>query len=245
MQHNADWRGKIGRQIPGEFTQRLDATGRGPDHDDTANRHGSGVARSAAPQAHAYRRRRPSEAVMSSTGESASKPSQNDGLVVVGLGASAGGIPALRQFFSHVSANGSVAYVVILHLSPDHDSRLAEILQVTLPFPVTQVAAAAPLEPDHVYVIPPNRSLAILDGHLTVSEFTRAEQRRSPVDIFFHALAEAYGSRAVSVILSGSWYQRFGWTQAHQGTRRLCARAGPHPGRIQRYAAPRHRDRPG
>ena len=141
---------------------------------------------------------------MSSTGESASKPSQNDGLVVVGLGASAGGIPALRQFFSHVSANGSVAYVVILHLSPDHDSKLAEVLQVTLPFPVTQVAAAAPLEPDHVYVIPPNRSLAILDGHVTVSEFTRAEQRRSPVDIFFHALAEAYGSRAVSVILSGT-----------------------------------------
>jgi chemotaxis response regulator CheB len=124
---------------------------------------------------------------MSSSGESTRGAPRNDGLVVVGLGASAGGIPALRRFFSHVSANGSVAYVVILHLSPDHDSKLAEVLQVTVPFPVTQVAAAAPLEPDHVYVIPPNRSLAILDGHLTVSAFTRAEQRRSPVDIFFRA----------------------------------------------------------
>ena len=63
---------------------------------------------------------------MSGTDESVSPPSRTNGLVVVGVGASAGGIPALRQFFSHVSANGSVAYVVILHLSPDHDSKLAE-----------------------------------------------------------------------------------------------------------------------
>ena len=97
-----------------------------------------------------------------------------------------------------------MAYVVILHLSPDHDSKLAEVLQVMLPLPVSQVRATAPLEADHVYVIPPNRSLAILDGHLTVSEVTRREQRRSPVDVFFSALAEAYGSRAVSVILSGT-----------------------------------------
>ena len=141
---------------------------------------------------------------MSGTDESASAPSRPDGLVVVGLGASAGGIPALRQFFSHVVANGSVAYVVILHLSPDHDSKLAEVLQVTLPLPVTQVTATVPLEGNHVYVIPPNKSLAILDGHVTVSEITRAEQRRSPVDVFFSALAEGYGSRAVSVILSGT-----------------------------------------
>ena len=143
MQHNADRRGKTGRQIPGELTQRLDATGRGPDHDDTANRHGSARRRKVMRISH----QRPSEPLMSSTAESASRSSQNDGLVVVGLGASAGGISALRQaFFSHVSPNGSVAYVVILHLSPDHDSQLAEVLQVMLPFPVTQVTENEPLE---------------------------------------------------------------------------------------------------
>ena len=204
MQHNADWRGKIGREIASEFTQCLEATGRGPDYDQTIDRHGSEVRPRAAWPGPADLEQRPSEALMSGTDESASAPSRTDGLVVVGLGASAGGIPALRQFFSHVVANGSVTYVVILHLSPDHDSKLAEVLQVTLPFPVTQVTATVPLEANHVYVIPPNRSLAIVDGHVTVSEITRAEQRRSPVDVFFHALAEAYGSRAVTVILSGT-----------------------------------------
>ena len=244
MQHNADWSRKTGWQIPGEFTKRLDATGRGPDDDDSASRHGSRAAPARRRKVVRISHQRPSEALMSSTGGSATRSSHSDGLVVVGVGASAGGIPALRQFFSHVSANGSVAYVVILHLSPDHDSKLAEVLQVTLPFPVTQVTATAPLEADHVYVIPPNRSLAILDGQVTVAEFTRAEQRRSPVDIFFRALAEAYGSRAISVILSGYWYQRFGWPQAHQGTWWLRDRAGSEPGRIQRYAWPRHRHRP-
>ena len=95
-----------------------------------------------------------------------------DQLLVVGIGASAGGIAALKQFFAKVTPHQNTAYVVILHLSPDRDSQLAEILQLTAPLPVRQVTDRTPVQPDHVYVIPPNKSLAIMDGTLVLSDFT-------------------------------------------------------------------------
>jgi len=131
-------------------------------------------------------------------------PSPGSKLFVVGLGASAGGIRALKEFFSRVAPQSGAAYAVILHLSPDHDSRLAEVLQTTAPMLVTQVTASTPIVPNHVYVVPPNKSLSIADGMLTVAEFTRREQRRAPVDVFFRALADTHGSRSVCVILSGT-----------------------------------------
>jgi len=124
--------------------------------------------------------------------------------LVVGLGASAGGIQALREFFAHVPADGRMAYVVVLHLSPDHDSQLASVLQAVAPIPVTQVEDRVAVEPDHVYVIPPNKSLKSEGGVLALSEVTSVEVRRAPVDIFFRALAESHGARAVSVVLSGT-----------------------------------------
>src|SRR5438477_8905049 len=90
------------------------------------------------------------------------EPSGADGkknFLVVGIGASAGGIQALRNFFAQVPKDSGMAYVVILHLSPDHDSQLAEVLQSTAPVPVTQVEKRVAVEPNHVYVIPPNKNL--------------------------------------------------------------------------------------
>src|ERR1044072_7955840 len=75
---------------------------------------------------------------------------------IVGIGASAGGIQALQEFFEKVPANSGMAYVVILHLSPDHDSRLAEVLQGTTRMNVSQVTEKTHIEPNHVYVVPPN-----------------------------------------------------------------------------------------
>src|SRR5215470_7843319 len=128
----------------------------------------------------------------------------DDKFLIVGLGASAGGIQALKDFFSQVTKESGMAYVVILHMSPEHESKLAEILQVTSPVPVTQVKEREKIEPNHVYVIPPNQSLAITDGHLQLTAMIGMEERRSPVDLFFRTLAEANESRAVSVILSGT-----------------------------------------
>ena len=82
-----------------------------------------------------------------------------DGFLVVGLGASAGGIQALKEFFENVPPDSGMAYVVILHLSPDHDSKLAEVLQGATEMPVQQVLETSTVEPDRVYVVPPNQHL--------------------------------------------------------------------------------------
>src|SRR5215213_1320989 len=131
-------------------------------------------------------------------------PDGDEDFLVVGLGASAGGIQALRNFFANVPAHTRMAYVVILHLSPDHDSQLAEVLQSVALLPVTKVERRVRVVPDHVYVIPPNKSLEIRDGHINVMDVTSNEVRRAPVDIFFRTLAQSHGPRAVSVVLSGT-----------------------------------------
>ena len=129
---------------------------------------------------------------------------EDDDFLVVGLGASAGGIKALKDFFAHVPADSGMAYVVILHLSPDYESRLAEVLQQTAAIPVTKVTGRVRVAPNHVYVIPPSRNLALRDGHLSLSDVTSMEMRRAPVDIFFRTLAQSHESRAVCVVLSGT-----------------------------------------
>src|SRR5215510_13952283 len=101
--------------------------------------------------------------------------------LIVGIGASAGGIRAFKGFFENVPADSGIAYVVVLHLSPEHESHLAEILQTSAPIPVITVRERVHVEPNHVYVISPNVSMTMSDGELAVSEMTRIEERRAPV----------------------------------------------------------------
>src|SRR5688500_13662055 len=124
-----------------------------------------------------------------------------DGLMVVGVGASAGGIHACKEFFENAPEASGMAFVVILHLSPDHESHLAEVLQQSTRMPVSQVRESVTIEPDHVYVIPPDRSLSMRGGTLVLSEVTSVEERRAPVDIFFRTLADSHGARAACVVL--------------------------------------------
>lgn len=133
-----------------------------------------------------------------------SRVTPKDDFLVVGIGASAGGIQALQTFFQNVPADSGMVYVVILHLSPDHDSKLAEILQQVCSFPVLQVTKKIKVEPNHVYIVPPNKHLVMEDGSLEVSANISVEDRRAPVDIFFRSLAETHHSRAVCVVLSGT-----------------------------------------
>lgn len=130
------------------------------------------------------------------------EPSGN--FIVVGIGASAGGIEALHAFFEQVPVKSNIAYVVILHLSPDHDSQLVRLLQQVARIPVQQVKEKVRIEPDHIYVIPPDRHLTMIDGSIVPAPNTHPEDRRAPVDIFFRTLAEAKKSRAVGVVLSGT-----------------------------------------
>ncbi|HEY2349146.1 MAG TPA: chemotaxis protein CheB, partial [Puia sp.] len=128
----------------------------------------------------------------------------SDALMIVGIGASAGGIQALKEFFEQVPDDSGLAYVVILHLSPDHDSKLAEVLQIAAKIPVVQIVGNVVVEANRIYVISPNHHLAMSDGSLSASENLQVEERRAPVDIFFRTLAESHGSRAICVVLSGT-----------------------------------------
>jgi two-component system, chemotaxis family, CheB/CheR fusion protein len=137
-------------------------------------------------------------------GGSLSQPPEENDFLIVGLGGSAGSIPSFREFFRHVPPDSGMAFVVILHLSPDYDSHLAELLQGSATVPVTQVQERVKVEPNHVYVIPPNKSLAMRDGSIDPSDILGFEERRAPVDMFFRTLADTHESRAVCVVLSGS-----------------------------------------
>ncbi len=131
-------------------------------------------------------------------------PIGEDGFLVVGIGASAGGIGALKQFFENVKPDSGMAYVVILHLSPEHESSLAEVLQFASKIPVTQVSERVRVAPNHVYVVPPNKSMTMDHEHIALLPIKTVQERRAPVDIFFRTLAESKHSRAVAVVLSGT-----------------------------------------
>ena len=137
-------------------------------------------------------------------GQTAAPPSERHDLWVVGIGASAGGIKALKQFFSSMPRDSGMAFVVILHLSPQHESTLDLLLRGQTPMPVTQVQATVKVEPNHVYVIPPNKNLAMVDGHIELTEPEPTPGKRVAIDMFLRTLADAYGKNAVGVILSGT-----------------------------------------
>lgn len=123
---------------------------------------------------------------------------------VVGLGASAGGVAALRAFFELMPRDAGLAYVVVVHLAPDHESRLDAVLQACTSMPVRQATEDARLEPDHVYVIPPGRKLSGVDAHLRVTPIEPARHDRAPVDHFFRTLARSHDQASVAVVLSGA-----------------------------------------
>jgi two-component system CheB/CheR fusion protein len=129
--------------------------------------------------------------------------SANAPFPIVGIGASAGGLVALEQFLSHVPLNSGMAYVVVQHLDPRQDGMLVELLQRRTPMPTVQAREQIPVEPDHVYVIPPARDLAILHGVLHLLEPAGPHGLHLPIDFFFKSLADDRQQNSVGVILSG------------------------------------------
>lgn len=125
-------------------------------------------------------------------------------LPMVGIGGSAGSIGALQSFFQATPPDLGVSFVVIMHLSPEHESNLAAILQHSTTMPVRQVTTTEKVEPNHVYVIPPRKVLTSLDGFLRLTDMSIARGRRVAVDLFFRTLADTHGPHAVAIVLSGS-----------------------------------------
>src|ERR1041384_3573142 len=116
--------------------------------------------------------------------------------IVVAIGASAGGVAALKKFFAHVPHDTRAAFVVGLHPSPEPESHLSQVLQTATPLPVVRLSDRTRLSAGRVYVISPNSSLSVADGDVIASAVTTAEQRHAPVDVLFRTLAEAQGAEA-------------------------------------------------
>ncbi|NUT85237.1 PAS domain S-box protein [Pseudomonas corrugata] len=123
---------------------------------------------------------------------------------VVGIGASAGGLQAIKLFFENMPQETGMAFVIVLHLSPDHQSIADQIIQQSTNMPVVQVTRTVPIEKNHVYVISPAQQLAMNDGYLNISPVASTLDRHSAIDLFFRDLANVHRERAFCVVLSGS-----------------------------------------
>ncbi|SMX25805.1 chemotaxis protein CheB [Boseongicola aestuarii] len=126
------------------------------------------------------------------------------GIPVVGLGASAGGLQAFTQFFQAMPNRTGMAFVVIHHVDPDHESLMADLLAKHTRMTVALAEDDTPIAADHVYIIPPNRFLSIEKGVLHLSEPAERRGMRLPIDFFLRSLAEDQKQKAVAIIMSGT-----------------------------------------
>src|SRR5882724_8024560 len=126
------------------------------------------------------------------------------GFPIVALGASAGGLTALQVFFEQVPKDSGLAFVVVVHLSPAHDSYLAELLQPRTALPVLQVKTTVALEPNHIYIIPPGSSLDAIDTHLRLGPLAKKRYEQGVIDHFFRTLAATHDGDAIGVVLTGT-----------------------------------------
>src|SRR3989338_6668459 len=129
---------------------------------------------------------------------------ETHGFPIVGIGASAGGLEAFEQFFTSVPPDSGMAFVLVSHLDPSHASILTEILQRTTAMPVVEAQDQMAVAPNGVYVIPPNRDMAIFHGVLQLNVPEQPRGQRMPIDAFLRSLAEDQGEKAVGIILSGT-----------------------------------------
>ena len=122
---------------------------------------------------------------------------------IIGIGASAGGLEALQQFFQHMPSNSGLCFVVVQHLSPDYKSLMADILGKHTEMQVKQAENEMAIKPDTVYLIPPKNNMTLKDGKLFLTEFVHG-MLNHPIDVFFTSLAEEQKERAIAVVMSGT-----------------------------------------
>jgi two-component system CheB/CheR fusion protein len=135
---------------------------------------------------------------------SANQPAPKPQLVVVGMGASAGGLESFKKFFGAMPANSGLAFVLIQHLDPTHESMMVELLSKHTGMQVSQVVKETPIRPNHVYIAPAGKYLAVRNRVLYLSEPAERRGMRMPIDHFFRSLAEDLRERAICIILSGT-----------------------------------------
>ena len=134
---------------------------------------------------------------------SATQKAEGPSHLIVGIGASAGGLEAFRTFFENTPPDSGMAFVLVQHLAPDRRSMLAEILGKSTAMTVAEAVDGAEVLPNHVFVIPPDATLTIANGRLVVVKPAPPREHRRPIDTFLFSLARDQGENAVCVILSG------------------------------------------
>ena len=130
-------------------------------------------------------------------------PSPRPSALVVGIGASAGGLAAFKRFLASTPADTGMAFVLVQHLDPHHKSLLVELLGAHSPIPVVTAKDGLAVKENCVFVIPPDATLTIKDGVLRLTTPAPAREHRRPIDTFFTSLAEDCGERAVGIVLAG------------------------------------------
>ena len=148
--------------------------------------------------------RKPSSKNSDTTEAAIAAPKISDRFPVVGIGASAGGLEAATLFFKELSTHLGMAYVLVLHLDPARESKVTEILARTTTLPMVQAKDGTRVEPDHVYVIPPNCEMTIDHWVLHLRDREPHRSANTTIDTFLRSLAVAHGSDAIGVILSGT-----------------------------------------
>jgi two-component system CheB/CheR fusion protein len=123
---------------------------------------------------------------------------------IAGIGASAGGLEAFSELLRHLPTDTGMAFVLVQHLDPTHESQLTNLLAKTSALPVHQAQNEMAVVPNQVYVIPPNAQMTIGAGVLKLIEGRKAGEAQHAIDLFLESLAREYGSHAIGVILSGS-----------------------------------------
>jgi two-component system, chemotaxis family, CheB/CheR fusion protein len=139
---------------------------------------------------------------------------------VAGVCGSAGAVEALRAFFQAMPDNPDMAFIVVIHLSPDHASSLPEVLQRHTRMPVVAARGDELPVPNHVYVIPPGKLLTMAEGRLLLTALPEGRGKRATIDLFLRTLADSYGARATGILLSG------GDADGASGLQRIKERGG-------------------
>jgi two-component system CheB/CheR fusion protein len=130
-------------------------------------------------------------------------PGKREGFYIVGVGASAGGLEAFEALFRNMPENPGMAFVLVPHLDPTHTSILPQLVQKCTKMNVAQIEDGLKVLPDSVYIVPPNKDLAILHGALELIDPTGTRAGRLPINYFFRSLAQDQGEKAICIVLSG------------------------------------------
>lgn len=139
---------------------------------------------------------------------------------IVGIGASAGGLEALQKFFTNMPQNSGMAFILVLHLDPSHKSIMGDILKKNIQMEIFQAEDGMKVDQNCVYIIPPNKDMAILNGTLQLLEPVVYQGIRHPIDFFFRSLAEDLKEHAICIILSGTG------TEGTQGLKAINGESG-------------------